>query len=292
MMECRWNSEERDSARVLLELALREDHASEDISSALTLPEDASAVVTIGNRSSGVICGTEVPELAFELLGASLSAEILAPDGTRCEAGRELVRLEGRWRDVVSAERSILNLMGMLSGTSTLTRAFVEAAGPSCQVLDTRKTYPGARLLQKYAVRCGGGTNHRMHLADGFLLKDNHRNASISWADLVIRARALGESIPVVIEVDCLEQFAQALELKPDRILLDNFDLDMIRQAREQRDGSNSEVALEVSGGVELERVPAIAKAGADYVSVGALTHSAPTWDIGMDLRSVEGGLD
>ncbi len=278
------NPQEREAARVLVELALAEDHAEEDLTARLALSPDATVEVVIRNREGGTVCGVEIAAITLEVFASSARAESRVADGKRCDAGEELVRLTGRWRDIVSTERTILNLMGMLSGTATLTRAFVDAAGSTCRVLDTRKTYPGARLLQKYAVRCGGGENHRFHLADGFLVKDNHRHGGLSWTELVARARAENANLPVVIEVDSLDQFEEVLPLRPDRILLDNFDLADIRRAREIRDRVESPVGLEVSGGIRLETVAAVAAAGADCVSVGALTHSAPAWDIGMDL--------
>jgi nicotinate-nucleotide pyrophosphorylase (carboxylating) len=280
--------EEREAARTLLSLALQEDHAHEDVTSRLTVPADAVATVQLCNRQPGCLAGGEVLELALEVFDSAARVDDRVPDGGWCDGRRSLARLSGPWRDLLAIERSALNLMGLLSGTATLTHAYVEAAGPSCRIYDTRKTYPGARLLQKYAVRCGGGVNHRLHLGDGFLLKDNHRHAGIGWGELVRQARELGPEVPVVIEVDSLEQFDEVLEHGPDRILLDNFDLAEIEEARRRRDERAPAVGLEVSGGVTLAQVPDIAAAGADCVSVGALTHSAPTWDLGFDLVSVE----
>lgn len=273
----------RTAARRLITMALEEDHAREDVTSALAVDAEARTEAVVRNRNWGCLAGIECVDLTFETMGADARVLERAEDGGVFEPGSTLLRLEGRLRDVLAAERTFLNLVGMLSGTATLTRRFVDLAGDRCRVLDTRKTYPGARALQKYSVRCGGGVNHRHHLADGILLKDNHREGGRGLAELVRRAREEYAGLPLVIEVDDHTQLQEALELRPDRILLDNYGPEAIRQAVVLRDGMAPGLPLEVSGGVGLETVASLASAGADFVSVGALTHSAPVWDLGLD---------
>jgi nicotinate-nucleotide pyrophosphorylase (carboxylating) len=192
-------------------------------------------------------------------------------------------------RSILSAERTALNFLQRLSEVATLTRQYVQAiAGLKAQILDTRKTTPGWRLLEKYAVRCGGGQNHRIGLFDGILIKDNHlaalqKQGTGLQEGLQVALRHAGGSLPVEIEVDNLDQFAEALECKPAIILLDNFDLDQLKRAVELRNARNSETLLEASGGVNLSTVRAIAETGVDRISVGALTHSAPALDIALD---------
>lgn len=287
-MEHRFGEVERGAARRWITMALEEDHAREDVTSQLAVDPRERAEVVLRNRRWGCLAGIECVALTLEIFGADARVLEQAVDGGVHEPGATLLRLEGRLRDLLSTERTFLNLVGLLSGTATLTRRYVEAAGERCRVLDTRKTLPGGRVLQKYAVRCGGGVNHRQHLADGVLLKDNHRAGSLPLADLVHRARRDHGGLPVVIEVDDREQLESALALRPDRILLDNHDPEAIRAAVALRDRLAAGLPLEVSGGVTLETVGALAEAGADFVSVGALTHSAPSWDVGLDL--LDGG--
>ena len=189
-MEQLFGQIERGAARRWITMALEEDHAREDVTSALAVDPRARAEVVLRNREWGCLAGIECVSLTLEIFGADARVLEHVGDGGVHEAGTNLLRLEGRLRDLLSTERTFLNLVGLLSGTATLTRRFVDAAGARCRVLDTRKTLPGGRVLQKYAVRCGGGMNHRQHLADGVLLKDNHRAGAFSLADLVRRARS------------------------------------------------------------------------------------------------------
>ena len=274
---------ESHAMRQLVRLALEEDRAREDLTSALAVDESARGVFVVRNREPGVPAGLEAIAVTLSELEVPVEVELLREDGDFCPTGGELAGLRGPHRAILSAERTFLNFLGVLSGTATLTRAFVEAAGEGCTILDTRKTWPGYRLLQKYAVRCGGGRNHRMHLADGFLLKDNHRHAGLELADLVTRARRMRPDVGLVVEVDDLAQFEVVLELPVDRVLLDNFSPEMIRAARRVRDNSGASVGLEVSGRVGLDRAAELAAAGAEFLSIGALTHSAPVWDVGLD---------
>lgn len=277
---------ESSALRQLVRMALDEDHAREDLTSALAIDEAARGEFVVRNRQPGVPAGLAAIAITLSELDAPAEVELLGADGEFCSTERELARLRGPHRAILSAERTFLNLIGALSGTATLTRRFVEAVGGGCVILDTRKTWPGYRLLQKYAVRCGGGQNHRMHLADGFLLKDNHRHAGLELADLVARARRMRTDVDVVVEVDDLRQLEAALSLDVDRVLLDNFSPEMIRSARRVRDSAGVDVGLEVSGRVDLDRAAELAAAGAEYLSIGALTHSAPVWDVGLDEAS------
>jgi nicotinate-nucleotide pyrophosphorylase (carboxylating) len=268
---------------VLARMALDEDHAREDLTSALAIDEAATGVFEVRNRQAGVPAGLQSIGVTLAEFGVVTTCKLAVEDGVWCEPGQVLARIEGSHRAILSCERTFLNLIGLLSGTATVTRGFVEAAGEGCKILDTRKTLPGYRLLQKYAVRCGGGMNHRMHLADGFLLKDNHRTGGLDLATLVDRARRSRDDVNIVVEVDDLEQLAVALPLDIDRVLLDNFTPEMITAARGARDAAGVKVGLEVSGRVNLERARVLAEAGAEFLSVGALTHSAPVWDVGLD---------
>lgn len=282
-MKHRFDDAERADARRLIRWGLEEDHARDDITSRLAVPASERARFVVRNRKPGVVAGIESIKLTLQELEADAQVVVATDDGVFCAEPTVLARVEGLRRDLLAAERTFLNLVGVLGGTASLTRRFVEAAGPTCAVMDTRKTWPGYRLLQKYAVRCGGGRNHRFHLADGVLLKDNHRHQGLGLPDLVAGARAKHRGVPVVIEVDDLEQLDLALPLQPDRVLLDNFDAAQVAEARRHRDRHGPGVGIEVSGGVDLLAVRALAEAGADCVSVGALTHSAPVWDVGLD---------
>lgn len=279
---------ERAALVHLVELSLEEDHARDDVTSRLSIPPEDRARFVLRNRARGVPAALEAVGITLRTLGSDAQVHRMVDDGTVCEPGRDLVSIEGRRRDVLAAERTFLNCVGVLSGTATITRRFVEAAGAHCRILDTRKTWPGYRLLQKYAVRCGGGLNHRPHLAGGILLKDNHRHARLDLAELCKRARAEHPSLPLVVEVDTLEQLDLALGLPLDRILLDNFDVAMVEEAVRRRDARRVRIGLEVSGGVNLATIAAFAAAGADFASVGALTHSAGVWDVGLDESNGE----
>ncbi len=282
-MRMRPEEAELTALRSLLRTGLEEDHAREDLTSALAIPESTMGAFEVRNRQPGVPAGLDAIGITLAELESSATVELVASDGDWCEAGTLLARIAGPYRLILAAERTFLNLLGVLSGTATLTHAFVDVVGDSCTILDTRKTLPGYRLLQKYAVRCGGGQNHRMHLADGFLLKDNHRHDGLDLPTLVDRARRVRPDVEIIVEVDDLDQFDAAISLNIDRVLLDNFSPEQIRSARERRDAAGVETGLEVSGRVSLERAGELARAGAEFLSIGALTHSAPVWDVGLD---------
>jgi len=256
---------------------LAEDVGTGDATSESAIDEVAVCEARVVLKEPGVVCGLEVAAAVFEELGARL--EPLAADGDAVERG-QVARVEGPARAVLTGERLALNLLGRLSGIATLTRRYVDAVdGTGATILDTRKTTPGLRELEKYAVRCGGGTNHRLGLYDGVLIKDNHLRVAGSIAEAVARARGTG--LPVEVECDRLDQVAEALDAGADRILLDNMTPAELRAAVALND---RRAELEASGGVNLDTVRAIAETGVDFVSVGALTHSARALDVSLEV--------
>ncbi len=254
-----------------------------DITSEACVDAQARLSVQFAVRASGVVAGLDCARLALAAMDPAIRFSAQRRDGDAVAAGEVLARAEGNARAILAAERTALNLMGRLSGVASLTRAYVEAVkGTHAMIVDTRKTTPGLRLLEKYAVRCGGGVNHRFGLDDAILIKDNHVAASGGVAEALSRARAAaGHLVKLEVEVDSLDQFDQALAGAPDVIMLDNFSLDDLREAVRRADGR---VRLEASGGVSLQTVRAIAETGVDVISVGALTHSAAVLDIGLDV--------
>jgi nicotinate-nucleotide pyrophosphorylase (carboxylating) len=263
--------------------ALAEDlgHAG-DVTSAATIDAQARLSCAFVARKSGVAAGLDCARLAIHALDPHATFEAVVADGDTVQPGTVLARVEANARALLSAERVALNLMGRMSGIASLTADYVaEVKGTRARITDTRKTTPGLRALEKYAVVCGGGVNHRFGLDDAILIKDNHIAACGSAAEALRRAQAhAGHLMKVEIEVDGLDQFDEVLPLKPDVILLDNFSLDDMRGAVRRNAGK---VTLEASGGVNLTTVRAIAQTGVDVISVGALTHSAPVLDIGLD---------
>jgi nicotinate-nucleotide pyrophosphorylase (carboxylating) len=233
-------------------------------------------------RQPGRIAGLDCARLVLAELDPSARFKAMLSDGAEVGPGDILAEVQGNARAVLAAERTALNLLGRLSGIATLTAAYVKAIeGLDCAITDTRKTTPGLRALEKHAVRCGGGTNHRFGLDDAMLIKDNHVVAAGGVGPALERARAhAGHLMKIEIEVDRLDQLDEALPLRPDVILLDNFSLDDLREAVRRAKGR---VVLEASGGVSLQTVRAIAETGVDVISVGALTHSAPSLDLGLD---------
>ena len=275
------------AARALLALALAEDLGDAgDVTSLATIPSDAAGRAAFVARRPGVVAGLHLLPLVADAVDPTLAVELLAADGAAVVPGDRLATISGPLRGLLAAERTALNFLQRLSGVATLTRRYVEAvAGTRAVVLDTRKTTPGWRLLEKYAVRCGGGTNHRVGLFDAVLIKDNHL-AGLG-ADAVRRAvaaaRAYAPGLPVEVEVDTLQQLDDALAVRADIVLLDNLPADALREAVRRRDAVAPGTRLEASGGVTLDTVRGMAEAGVDRISVGALTHSAPALDIGLD---------
>jgi nicotinate-nucleotide pyrophosphorylase (carboxylating) len=272
-------------------MALEEDLKDRgDLTCLATIPPELEATVNIVSRQTGVISGLPVLPLVFGQLPGPVSWTLHLHDGERVQRGSLLASVTGLVRSLLIGERTVLNFMTHLSGIASRTAEFVDQVrGTTAVILDTRKTLPGYRTLQKYAVRCGGGTNHRMGLYDGILIKDNHLAArgESSCASAVADARRYMQSIQtnakIEIEVDSLDQLRDALHAKPEIILLDNMNPDMLREAVAIRDASCPGTLLEASGGVTLETVRAIAESGVDRISVGSLTHSSPALDLGFD---------
>ncbi|MGE5567322.1 MAG: carboxylating nicotinate-nucleotide diphosphorylase [Parcubacteria group bacterium] len=267
----------------IVRAALAEDLGrAGDVTSLATIDADARFAAVFAARKDGRIAGLDCARIVVKALDPTATFEIVTPDGADAAAGAVLARVEGNARALLSAERVALNLLGRLCGIATLTRAYVRAVeGTGATITDTRKTTPGLRALEKYAVRCGGGISHRFGLDDAILIKDNHVAACGSVGEAVRRAKAFaGHLMKVEVEVDGLDQLAEALAERPDVIMLDNFSLDDMRTAVREVAGR---AVLEASGGVTLETVRAIAQTGVNVISVGALTHSAPSLDIGLD---------
>jgi len=268
----------------LIKAALAEDLAGgEDITSVATIDSTATAKADFTARKSGVIAGIEIAEAVLREVGLSEISRVKA-DGDQVKAGDILLSVSGNTRAILLAERTALNFFSHLSGIATLTSAWVkEMAGTKCQVRDTRKTTPGMRVLEKYAVRMGGGTNHRMTLSDAALIKDNHIAAAGGVVAAFAKVRALYPNSEIEIEVDTLEQLREVLPQRPDLVLLDNMSP---AQCREAVTLVNGACKLEASGGIAIDNARAYAESGVDYIAIGALTHSAPVFDIGLDLRA------
>jgi nicotinate-nucleotide pyrophosphorylase (carboxylating) len=264
--------------------ALEEDLGrAGDITSELTIEANARATAKLAARKAGTIAGLIAAEIAFRLVDPSLRFTYETPDGSTVTAGTVLAVIEGPARAVLTGERVALNFAGHLSGVATATHALVDAvAGTKAKIVCTRKTTPGLRVLEKYAVRCGGGFNHRFGLDDAVLIKDNHIVAAGGIRPAIERVRAgVAHMTKIELEVDTLEQLEEALALGVDTILLDNMPPDTLRKAVAI---TNGRAALEASGNVTLSTVRAIAETGVDYISSGAITHSAPNLDLGLDF--------
>ncbi|HPY17780.1 MAG: putative nicotinate-nucleotide pyrophosphorylase (carboxylating) [Deltaproteobacteria bacterium ADurb.Bin207] len=269
----------------LVEQALLEDLAGGDITTMATVAPDTRAYALAVARTSMVACGADVFSCAFRLVDATLHASLLVRDGEEVTAGTTLWRVEGCARSILMAERVALNFAQRMTGIATRTRAFVRAIPPGLptRITDTRKTTPGLRILERYAVRKGGGHNHRDDLASAVLIKDNHIVAAGGIPAAVVRARNHApHTTRIEVEVDTLAQLEEALAAGADIILLDNFSLENTKRAVELTQGK---ARLEVSGGVNLDQIAAIAQLGIDIISVGGLTHSSPAADIGLDME-------
>jgi nicotinate-nucleotide pyrophosphorylase (carboxylating) len=271
------------AAQHLVELALAEDLSDRgDVTSALSIPADATITGRIRAKEAGVIAGLEIVRMVYAQIDPAVTVDLLLTDGTFVEVGTVICEVRGAGRSVLSGERVALNFLQHLSGIASLTAKFVAAVkGTKAVILDTRKTTPGWRLLEKYAVRMGGGQNHRIGLYDMVLIKDNHIDAAGGITAAVTAAQTAG--LPIEVEVKNHDELCEALTLKVDRILLDNMNLQQMRQAVTVTAGH---VPLEASGNMALDRVAAVAATGVDYISVGALTHSAPALDLSMRLSS------
>ncbi|HEY1191015.1 MAG TPA: carboxylating nicotinate-nucleotide diphosphorylase [Gemmata sp.] len=282
---------ETSAANALIDLALAEDFGTTgDRTGLATIPELARATAAFVARGPGVVAGLPVAALACRAVSPELRFTPAVADGTPTARGTVLATVEGPLRALLAAERTALNFLQRLSGVASLTRKFVDAVhGFPAKVLDTRKTTPGWRLLEKYAVRAGGGTNHRIGLYDGILIKDNHiagLGGDVRRAVEAARTYPGNAGLPVEVEVDTLEQLEHALAVRADIVLLDNMPPDQLRTAVARRNAVSPGTLLEASGGVNLATVRDIASTGVDRISVGALTHSAPAHDIGLDYLS------
>lgn len=287
---------EQGACRALVDLALAEDlGGGGDVTSRAVMTSNRWVEALLVARAPGVLAGIEAVALVCHAVDIRLKVEALIADGARLAPGTQVARLAGPVRNVLAAERTALNFVQRLSGVATLTRAYVDAvAGLPTQILDTRKTTPAWRVLEKYAVRQGGGVNHRLGLYDMILIKDNHLaglgidDRSQQVREAVGRAKEfvlnIDPHLPIEIEVDSLEQFDVALSAGPSVILLDNMSLEDMAEAVARRQRAGSSTLLEASGGVNLTTVRAIAATGVDRISVGALTHSAPALDLALDF--------
>ena len=258
-----------------------------DVTSESVIPADARFVGVMDSRDAIVVAGLPIAEAFFRSLDPAIRIELLAEEGDQVPAGTDLMRLTGNARALLTAERSALNTVQHLSGIATMTRAYVDAiAGTGCTLLDTRKTIPGLRVLEKYATRMGGATNHRMGLWDAAMIKDNHVAVAGSVAEATRRAVAAGVT-RIIVEVDRIDQIEPAIAAGATHLLLDNMDVPMLREAVALVAGR---VPTEASGGVTLETIRAKAETGVTYVSVGRLTQSAPAADIGLDFTLDDSG--
>jgi nicotinate-nucleotide pyrophosphorylase (carboxylating) len=262
--------------------ALAEDAHGGDLTSKATISADHISKAHFTSRKSGVVAGTLLAAAVLEQCGIT-KYEIVKNDGFPVSAGDVIIKVEGNTRAIVLAERTALNFLSHLSGIATITSLWVkELAGTSTQVRDTRKTTPGLRELEKYAVRMGGGTNHRMTLTDGALIKDNHIAAAGSVTEAINRVKQQFPGVEIEVEVDNLEQLKEALQAGVDMVLLDNMNIEQTKAAVEI--AKNAKTKLESSGGLKIENAAAYAATGVHYLAVGALTHSAPVLDIGLDF--------
>jgi nicotinate-nucleotide pyrophosphorylase (carboxylating) len=298
-----WDEHTEDDCRQIIRLAIREDLGrGVDLTTVALIPRDACGAADLIVRRPGVFVGLRAAQLVIDEMQLDVTCQTECTDGTTVDGKTAVARLEGSARDLLTAERILLNLVGRLSGVATLTSQYVAAiSGTHARVYDTRKTTPGWRRLEKYAVRCGGGSNHRTGLFDAVLIKDNHlaqaasaaaAQEKLSPADAVTKAREFlsqffpgpdAPHIPVEIEVDTLDQLVAVLPLNPDIILLDNMSVEQLRSAVALRDTSGATSDLEASGGIHLTTIRAVAETGVERISVGALTHSAIALDVALD---------
>jgi nicotinate-nucleotide pyrophosphorylase (carboxylating) len=271
-----------DEYRAIVRRALDEDIGSGDVTTDATVGADAQARGVFLVKADCVLAGLDVALDTFRLLEPGVHATTRRRDGDCCQAGEEIAEVAGSARALLAGERTALNFLQRLSGIATCARRFVDAAGGRIVVLDTRKTTPGLRALEKYAVRAGGATNHRVGLFDAVLIKDNHIRLAGGIADAIARMRGRRPEMPIEIEAQSLAEVDAALAAGVDSLLVDNMSTDEIRVAVVRARGR---AKVEISGGVTLARMPELAATGADFVSVGAITHSAPAIDISFELE-------
>lgn len=275
----------KENVLPLIRMGLEEDFRDgPDVTATSTLDPDQTMTAHFTARQHGTVAGLQIIEWTMHELNPDIEVTFTASDGDRVEPGTRLATVEGNAIDIVGAERTALNLLTYASGIATRTRQWADAiAHTNAKVRDTRKTLPGYRALAKYAVRAGGGVNHRMSLSDAALIKDNHIAAAGGAAVAYRRVRDRFPAVPVETEVDTFEQLEEMLQLKPDLIMVDNFSPEGVRGAVEKRDALSPETKLEASGGLTLENAREYAETGVDYIAVGELTHSVRVLDIGLD---------
>ena len=267
--------------------ALAEDIGSGDVTAAL-VPAGALSYATLITREDMILCGSAWLDETFRQLDPSVRVDWRAADGSELPANAVLCEIHGPARAILTGERCALNFVQTLSGTATTTRQYVAAvAGTACSILDTRKTLPGLRLAQKYAVRCGGGRNHRLGLYDMVLIKENHVIAAGGIAEAIAAARQSGTGVPVEVEVETLAEFRAALAARPEVIMLDEFTRIDMRTAVDERNASGATTRIEVSGGVTLPTVRELAQAGIDYISIGSLTKHLHAIDLSLRFRQL-----
>ena len=284
-----------DDVRRLISVALDEDlHNGPDVTTNSTVPAHQRSAGVFASRQTGCIAGLAVAGAVFDMVCGAEQVKFvqLVADGARVQPGARVATVEGPTRGLLTAERTALNLLGHLSGVATATSQWADAiASTGAKVRDTRKTTPGMRALEKYAVRCGGGVNHRMSLSDAALVKDNHIVAAGGVAQAFAAVRAAAPNIALEIEVDTLDQLKSALGAGADLVLLDNMAPELLREAvaiaKQHFASTGRAVVLEASGGLTLENAESVAATGVNYISVGALTHSAKVLDIGLDLETI-----
>ena len=274
----------------LVELAINEDIGNGDITSqAVNLPEE-NFIGVFTSREEGILAGSDIAQYVLKKISPESKIKFLLKDGAKLKRGTKIAIIKGPTSGVLMAERIILNFLQRLSGIASITNQYVaKVSGTECKILDTRKTTPGWRNIEKYAVLCGGGTNHRMGLYDMVMIKDNHiaslsKSSDTPIREAVGRARqVVGKNKKIIVEVDTLNQMVEALSISPEIILLDNMDIQKLKKAVILRNKTMPNILLEASGGVNLKTVQKIAKTGVDRISIGALTHSVKALDIGLD---------
>jgi nicotinate-nucleotide pyrophosphorylase (carboxylating) len=280
-----------DALSAIVRMAVSEDLiGGVDVTSQATVPAGQRSVATFGSRQHGVVAGLGVAAAVIDAVCGDEASEFeyLVSDGDRVVPGQHVARVTASTRLLLTAERTALNLLCHLSGVATLTRKWADQLeGTSATVRDTRKTTPGLRVLEKYAVRCGGGANHRTGLSDMALVKDNHVAAAGGVAEAYALVRALEGMIPVQVEVDSLAGLAEAIAAGADEVLLDNFDIDGLRAGVAYRNQHAPHVRLEASGGLTLAVARSVGETGVNFIAVGELTHSAPVLDLGLDVQSI-----
>jgi len=280
-------TKQKKQFRKIIRMALKEDIGRGDITTEPIVSQNEQALGIVFPKQEGVLCGVEIAQMVFEEIDEHINFQIKLRDGERFSPGMTIATVIGPAATCLKGERTALNFLQHLSGIATLTRKFVDATKGRVKILDTRKTLPGLRVMEKYAVLTGGGCNHRFGLYDMVLIKDNHIEISGSITKAVAAVRGRKKNAFIEVEVKTSDELDEALSLKVDRVMLDNMNISQIKQAVEIVRQKDKDLEIEVSGGVDLANIDDFADSGVDYISVGALTHSAPAVDIAMKLRLI-----